>query len=52
MGMRNFTTASEAQRLYERAGFVIWGTEPEALRYKGQAVIEYHMGLSLKPGAV
>jgi ribosomal protein S18 acetylase RimI-like enzyme len=45
------TAAPGAQRLYERAGFVIWGTEPEALRYDGQAVVEHHMALSLKPAA-
>jgi RimJ/RimL family protein N-acetyltransferase len=46
------SAAPGAQRLYERAGFVIWGTEPEALRYNGQVVVEHHMALPLKPGAV
>jgi RimJ/RimL family protein N-acetyltransferase len=37
--------APGARRLYERAGFEVWGTEPEALRHEGQAVVEYHMAL-------
>jgi RimJ/RimL family protein N-acetyltransferase len=36
-----------AQRLYERAGFCIWGTEPDALSHDGQWVVEYHMALRL-----
>ena len=36
-----------AQRLYERAGFVVWGTEPEALRHDGRSVVEHHMALRL-----
>ncbi len=35
--------AQAARRLYERAGFHVWGTEPEALRYEGRSVIEHHM---------
>jgi ribosomal protein S18 acetylase RimI-like enzyme len=41
------SAAPRAQRLYERAGFEVWGTEPEALRHDGQAVVEYHMALRL-----
>lgn len=41
------SAAPQAQRLYERAGFEVWGTEPEALRHEGRAVVEYHMALSL-----
>jgi RimJ/RimL family protein N-acetyltransferase len=42
------SAAPAAQRLYERAGFRVWGSEPEALRYDGQAVIEHHMALHLE----
>ena len=35
--------APEARRLYERAGFLVWGTEPDALRHGGQSVAEHHM---------
>jgi RimJ/RimL family protein N-acetyltransferase len=42
------SAAPGARRLYERAGFHVWGTEPEALRYDGQAVVEYHMALHLE----
>jgi len=44
------TAAPTAWRLYERAGFEVWGIEPEALRYEGQAVDEAHMALRLGPG--
>jgi RimJ/RimL family protein N-acetyltransferase len=37
--------APGARRLYERAGFEVWGTEPEALRHDGQSVVEHHMAL-------
>ena len=40
------SAAPEARVLYERAGFQIWGTEPDALSYNGQTVAEYHMALS------
>ena len=36
-----------AQRLYARAGFQIWGSEPDALRHAGEAVVEHHMILDL-----
>ena len=36
-----------ARRLYERAGFELWGTEPDALRDAGEAVTDYHMALRL-----
>jgi RimJ/RimL family protein N-acetyltransferase len=42
------SAAPQARRLYERAGFEVWGTEPEALRHEGRAVVEYHMALPLK----
>lgn len=41
------STAPNAQRLYERAGFRVWGTEPDSLRYNGQSATEYHMILQL-----
>jgi RimJ/RimL family protein N-acetyltransferase len=39
--------APAARRLYERNGFVAWGTEPEALRHGGRTVSETHMALHL-----
>jgi len=39
--------APAARRLYERNGFVAWGTEPEALCYGGCTVSEIHMALLL-----
>lgn len=39
--------APAARRLYERAGFTVWGTEPEALRHDGRSVVEHHMALRL-----
>lgn len=42
------SAAPAARRLYERAGFELWGTEPEALRHDGQAVVEHHMALRLE----
>jgi ribosomal protein S18 acetylase RimI-like enzyme len=41
------SAAPEAKRLYERAGFVVWGTEPEAISHESQTVVEYHMVLKL-----
>jgi RimJ/RimL family protein N-acetyltransferase len=38
-------SASTAKRLYERAGFRAWGAEPDALRFDGVSVTEYHMSL-------
>jgi ribosomal protein S18 acetylase RimI-like enzyme len=42
------SAAPEAQRLYERAGFQVWGVEPDAVRHEDQAVVEYHMALQLE----
>jgi RimJ/RimL family protein N-acetyltransferase len=39
--------APAARRLYERAGFEIWGTEPDALRQGNQSVVEHRMALRL-----
>ena len=41
------TAAPEARRLYERAGFQRWGTEPAALRHAGETVDEDRMALQL-----
>lgn len=41
------SAAPEARRLYKRAGFELWGTEPDALRYQGVSVTENHMALRL-----
>jgi RimJ/RimL family protein N-acetyltransferase len=41
------SAAPGARRLYERLGFQLWGTEPDALRYEGQSVVENHMALRL-----
>jgi ribosomal protein S18 acetylase RimI-like enzyme len=43
------SAAPAAQRIYERAGFRVWGTEPEALCHDGRSVVEHHMALCLQP---
>lgn len=43
-------TAAAAQRLYERAGFVRWGTEPAALMVDGAPVDIHHMVHGLDAG--
>ncbi len=40
--------APTAKRLYEKAGFQVWGHEHDALRHEGRAVSEWHMALSFK----
>jgi ribosomal protein S18 acetylase RimI-like enzyme len=40
--------APAARRLYERAGFEVWGTEPDALRHDGETASERHMALDLR----
>lgn len=35
--------ADDARRLYERAGYRLWGREPEALRWEGRAADELHL---------
>jgi ribosomal protein S18 acetylase RimI-like enzyme len=40
-------TADPALRLYQRHGFRIWGTEPDALHYAGRSVAVHHLVLSL-----
>ena len=42
------SAAAEARRLYERAGFRLWGTQRDALRHEGHAVDEHHMALALE----
>ncbi len=37
--------APAAKRLYERAGFEVWGREPDALRFRGASADEEHMAL-------
>ena len=39
--------APAARHLYERAGFEVWGSEPDALRHDGRTVAEHHMLLRL-----
>ena len=41
------TAAAAARRLYERAGFTVWGTQREALRHEGHVVDEHHMALRI-----
>jgi RimJ/RimL family protein N-acetyltransferase len=41
------SAAPAARGLYERFGFHLGGTEPDALRHEGQTVVEYHMALRL-----
>lgn len=41
------SAAVSARRLYERLGFTVWGTEPDALRVDGESIVEYHMALRL-----
>lgn len=39
--------APAARRLYERAGFRVWATEPEAIQVGTQLLTEYHLMLRL-----
>ena len=39
--------AGDARRLYEKAGFRVWGCEPRALQWQGKFVDEYHLVLAL-----
>jgi len=39
--------APAARRLYERAGFSLWGSEPEALQFEGSFASEHHLRLAL-----
>jgi len=42
------SSAPAALRLYERAGFLVWGTEPDALRHAGRSVDEHHLAFRLE----
>ncbi len=46
-----YLTVSEktpnAKRLYESFGFVVWGLEPDCIRYAGESAREYHLALPL-----
>jgi ribosomal protein S18 acetylase RimI-like enzyme len=42
------SAAPVARRLYERAGFRVWGSEPDALRAAGESLVEHHMALRLE----
>lgn len=42
--------ASEARRLYERAGFEEWGRQPRSMCYEGRFLEEQHLMLVLNPG--
>lgn len=44
------TVAGAARRLYERAGFVAWGTQRDALRHEGHGADEIHMSLQVAGG--
>ena len=37
----------EAKRLYESAGFSVWGVEPDCIRVDGESAREYHLSLSI-----
>jgi ribosomal protein S18 acetylase RimI-like enzyme len=41
------SAAPFAQALYESAGFVAWGREPDAMRYEGSVTSEIYMGLRI-----
>ena len=46
------SAAPAARRLYELAGFELWGTEPDALRHEGTSVDEYHLARRFAPGRI
>ncbi len=41
------SSAPAARRLYERAGFQLWGSEADSLRHAGQRADEHHLALRL-----
>ncbi|MBW2316424.1 MAG: GNAT family N-acetyltransferase [Deltaproteobacteria bacterium] len=41
------SAAPHAQRLYESAGFEVWGREPDALHHEGESADEIHMTLRI-----
>ncbi|HSQ01097.1 MAG TPA: GNAT family protein [Candidatus Dormibacteraeota bacterium] len=40
-------SAPAARRVYERAGFQLWGSEPDALRHAGRTAVEHHLAIRL-----
>ncbi|ACO47206.1 GNAT family N-acetyltransferase [Deinococcus deserti] len=42
-------TQHAARRLYERHGFTVWGTQPDAVRRDGQVLSEHWMWRALQP---
>lgn len=40
--------APAARKLYEQAGFELWGTHPDALRHEGRSVSDCHMLLRIQ----
>lgn len=42
------SAADAARRLYERAGFVTWGVQRDALRWEGHVADDRHMALRLE----
>ncbi|EYB69019.1 GNAT family acetyltransferase [Deinococcus phoenicis] len=40
-------TQHAARRLYERHGFQVWGTQPDAVRHEGRGLAEHHLSLRL-----
>ncbi|GAA5514160.1 mycothiol acetyltransferase [Deinococcus carri] len=40
-------TQHAARRLYERHGFRVWGTQPDAVRHEGRGLAEHHLSLGL-----
>lgn len=40
-------SATSAKRLYEKAGFQVWGIEPDAIRHDGISATEFHMRLEV-----
>ncbi|RJF72296.1 GNAT family N-acetyltransferase [Deinococcus cavernae] len=43
-------TQHTARRLYERHGFTVWGTQPDAVQHSGQTYSEYWLWRDMKPG--
>lgn len=39
--------AVAAKQMYESAGFVVWGVEPDCIRYQGESAREYHLAMEL-----
>ncbi len=47
IGLSVSSHSPAARRLYESLGFVVWGTEPDALRVDGELFDEIHLALAL-----